>query len=154
MLSSFLENVEIPNLQNLANFNRLYMQLIDLRIYKNEAEEAMTVYKLASDTPNFLINWLCQNEDIILEILRSKLSLFKSRDVSDESFFYLSPEHPIRLQLKDYEKLLEFYFIIDKLYFQVFNRIKKLSTRECEAIAKKEGTETRVYYLSYHLGMA
>jgi hypothetical protein len=114
----------------------------------------MIAYKLASDTPNFLINWLCQNEDIILEILDSKLSLFKNRDVSEESFFYLFPAHPIRLQLKDYMKVLEFYFIIDKLYFQVFNRIKKFSTRECEAIAKKEGPETRIYRLSYHLGLS
>ena len=154
MLSSYLENVKIPNLQNLSNFVELYNQLIDLRIYNAEAEEAMIAYKLASDTPNFLINWLCQNEDIIVQILDSNLSLFKNRDASEESFFYLSPEHPIRLQLKHYEKLLEFYFIIDKLYFQVFHRIKKLSTRECEAIAEKEGTETRVYYLSYHLGLS
>jgi hypothetical protein len=153
MLSSYLENVKIPNLKNLGNFVELYNQLIDLRIYEAEAEEAMIAYKLANDTPNFLISWLCQNEVLILDVLGSRLSLFKNRDTSEESFFYLSPEHPIRLQLKDYMKVLEFYYIVDKLYFQVFNRIKKFSTRECEAIAEKEGTETRVYYLSYHLGM-
>jgi len=153
MLSNYLENRRTPNLKNIDSFIKLYNQLIDLRIYEAEAEEAMIAYKLANDTPNFLINWLCQNEDIILEILRSKLSLFKNRDASEESFFYLSPEHRIRLQLRDYMKVIEFYYIVDKLYFQVFNRIKKLSTRECEAIAEKEGTETRVYRLSYQLSL-